>query len=309
MFSLYNAPLSPLSRSLRLSRHVRPDLFTRRFLSTLSPPSEPRFQRPKPNPKHNTDSNPNPNPSPESKSSQNTDKTSNPETTTPPNSKRVGSKILTVFFSICIGLTFSEHVLNINWISGPSMAPYLNRGYGTEHLNKDMVLVDKTWSGRSDLKRGMVVIFPCGHHPQSTFLSMVNNSTNSLAHGNRSTINPRKSSVKRIIGLPGDRVTTRPSADRSAPQTSHIVPYNHVWVEGDADDDKLTLDSNKYGPISMSLISGRVICSLKLWPRILRWQGWEDGEDEFQSGGETGKRQRMRVEKDVVVVRKPPSAA
>lgn len=160
MFSPYSTHLLPLSRSLRLTRHARPEAIARRFLSTLPPPAELRPQprrTPKEVPSHNADSKPNP----DRNSNSNSDKTSKPDTTAPPRPRRIGSRIITVFFSICIGLTVSEHVLNINWVSGPSMAPYLNKGYGVENLNRDIVLVDKTLPGRSDLKRGMVVIFPC----------------------------------------------------------------------------------------------------------------------------------------------------
>lgn len=109
----------------------------------------------------------------------------------------------------------------------------------------------------------------------------------------RSPANPSHTAIKRIIALPGDRVTTR----RPHPKPTQIVPWNHVWVEGDADDTRLSLDSNTYGPISMSLIFGRV--EYVIWPRLraLKWQDWEGGGD--------GVKQRMRVEEDAVRIREP----
>lgn len=77
--------------------------------------------------------------------------------------------------------------------------------------------------------------------------------------------------IKRVIGLPGDKVYTR------APYPYPIaeVPAGHVWVEGDNRDGTKSLDSNYYGPISMSLITGRVTHVLWPWKSFgaVRW--WE----------------------------------
>ncbi|KNZ73492.1 Mitochondrial inner membrane protease subunit 1 [Termitomyces sp. J132] len=61
---------------------------------------------------------------------------------------------------------------------------------------------------------------------------------------------------KRIIGLPGDIVCVDPTG-RYAPSTEHvIVPNGHVWIAGDNADN--SIDSRTYGPVSMSLIQGRL---------------------------------------------------
>ncbi|EEQ90901.1 hypothetical protein RJZ56_002361 [Blastomyces dermatitidis] len=162
----------------------------------------------------------------------------------------------------------SDHLVQVMWVSGPSMTPCLNEGYGETHLVKDMILVKK-WEPAKNLRRGMVVTFP-------------------------SHLNPSQTTVKRIIALAGDRVTPRNQSDGSA----QIVPWNHVWVEGDVADAKKTMDSNTYGPVSMSLISGRVMCVL--WPRmrLLKWDDWA------REGGEPAAK-RSRVEEDAVKVEKP----
>ncbi|PGH34523.1 signal peptidase I [[Emmonsia] crescens] len=162
----------------------------------------------------------------------------------------------------------SDHLVQVMWVNGPSMTPCLNEGYGETHLVKDMILVKK-WEPARSLRRGMVVTFP-------------------------SHLNPSQTTIKRIIALPGDRVTPRNQTGGSA----QIVPWNHVWVEGDVADAKKTMDSNTYGPVSMSLISGRVMCVL--WPRMkmLRWDDWA------REGGE-GAAKRLRVEEDAVKIEKP----
>lgn len=53
-----------------------------------------------------------------------------------------------------------------------------------------------------------------------------------------------------------------------------VVPKGHVWVEGD--NWRKTVDSNNYGPISMSLVQGRAIAVLnpsKFWTKP--WEGFK----------------------------------
>ena len=77
--------------------------------------------------------------------------------------------------------------------------------------------------------------------------------------------------VKRVIALQGDKVVTR----GPYPYPVVDVPLGHVWVEGDNRDGRKTLDSNYYGPISMNLITGRVVYVLLPWSSFgaIRW--WE----------------------------------
>ncbi|PGH23104.1 hypothetical protein AJ80_02878 [Polytolypa hystricis UAMH7299] len=173
-----------------------------------------------------------------------------------------------------IGYLFSEHVAQIMWVSGPSMTPYLNEDYGEAHQKKDIVVVNR-WKPTDGLRRGMVVAFPSPRDPSTL-------------------------AIKRILALPGDKVSTR----SPCPKPTQIVPWNHVWVEGDADDARFSLDSNSYGPISMSLITGRVSCVL--WPRwrMLKWEDWE-GEGEEGRRRMRGEKQRRRVEMDAVKVGEP----
>ncbi|KAJ6151460.1 peptidase S24/S26A/S26B/S26C [Penicillium chermesinum] len=128
---------------------------------------------------------------------------------------------------------FNEYVMHTLWVNGPSMTPYLNEDWPEMHTQRDLLLMNSSlWTGFpwntkvARLERGMVVSF-------------------------QSPANPSNVAVKRIIGLPGDRITTRgPSL-----KPSMIVPFNHVWVEGDAEDPSKSLDSNTYGPRSQG--SGR----------------------------------------------------
>jgi signal peptidase I len=140
---------------------------------------------------------------------------------------------------------------------------------------------------KSNLERGMVVLFQVPY-------------------------NPERGVVKRIVGLEGDIVVPAPEGSganwrdrrrmRSRWQEGNemddissgrwiegdvedgaetiakagvLVPYGHVWVEGV--NQAATVDSNDYGPISKSLITG--VATRIIWPlgRSMAWeQSWED---------------------------------
>lgn len=69
----------------------------------------------------------------------------------------------------------------------------------------------------------------------------------------RSPRNPEVIAIKRIVGLEGDTVQTR----EPYPSPTVTVPQGHVWVQGDGRE-KVTLDSNTYGPVSVQMITGKV---------------------------------------------------
>jgi inner membrane protease subunit 1 len=78
----------------------------------------------------------------------------------------------------------------------------------------------------------------------------------------KSPLDPSRIICKRILGLPGDIVCVDPTGI-SAPSTEHvIVPKGHVWIIGD--NAAYSRDSRTYGPVSMSLIRG------KLYARVSR---------------------------------------
>lgn len=61
---------------------------------------------------------------------------------------------------LALFIVFREHVLDVKWISGASMSPYLNKGYNIDNIDSEMVLVDVTYATKLHLRRGMVVVFP-----------------------------------------------------------------------------------------------------------------------------------------------------
>ena len=140
---------------------------------------------------------------------------------------------------------------NIIPARGQSMTPSLNGDHvADEPNNDDWVLVDVRSSVKATLRRGMVVVY-------------------------RSPHNPDRWGVKRVIALEGDKVTPKhgyPGGDEPL-----IVPWGHVWVEGDAEDRDKSLDSNWFGPISRNLLVGRVTWVLWPWKHFAE-VGWKDAE-------------------------------
>ncbi|MBV8304094.1 MAG: signal peptidase I [Acidimicrobiia bacterium] len=136
------------------------------------------------------------------------------------------------------------------YIPSPSMAPALVPG--------DRVLVSKLSYRLHDIHRGDIVVFKRPPHLEA---------------------GPEvKDLVKRVIGLPGDTVEARdgevivngtaltePYVPKGAVTTSVApthIPAHHYWVMGD--NRSVSEDSRYFGPISQSLVVGRVF--LQIWP-------------------------------------------
>jgi len=125
------------------------------------------------------------------------------------------------------------------------MYPFLNTDYNST-TTKDVVYVNM-WKPDRGLQRGMVVAFWSPQRPENMI-------------------------VKRIIAMEGDEVRTR----KPYPFPTEIVPQGHVWVEGEHPEERMSLDSNTYGPVSRSLIAGKV--QGVVWPLAkagpIRWQDY-----------------------------------
>ena len=146
---------------------------------------------------------------------------------------------------------FHDHVYQIMPVTGPSMSPFLNSEFDSS-LQRDYLLVSMRPASTTlpALKRGSVVAF-------------------------WSPRNPERMAVKRIIALPGDEVS---ETRHPYPFRKELVPQGCVWVEGDSPDPRKSLDSNTYGPVPVSLITGVVKASI--WPRPcwVDWRDWKGSE-------------------------------
>ncbi|KAL0264789.1 hypothetical protein SLS55_000741 [Diplodia seriata] len=155
-------------------------------------------------------------------------------------------------YSVAVGVSamlfVRDSVLEVHGVTGQSMAPTLSPLYN-ETGKKDFLFFNRLAAPQL-LRRGDIISFWAPHKPEQI-------------------------SVKRVVALPGDSVITR----GRYPFKKVLVPYNHVWVEGDNWRD--TVDSNDFGPmgrsdmelplmllpslqIPMGLITGRA--EYRVWP-------------------------------------------
>ena len=139
------------------------------------------------------------------------------------------------------------------------MAPFFNPNASPDlPETKDKILVQSVmYRSRKDageasgqvpstgLRRGQIVVFSTPHDPS-------------------------RIAVKRIVGIPGDRV--QPLSGYGGGDEPVVVQYNHLWVEGDVEDRNRSVDSNWYGPICQNLVLGKVVSLLEPWykPTMIR---------------------------------------
>ncbi|MDQ3864822.1 MAG: signal peptidase I [Actinomycetota bacterium] len=153
--------------------------------------------------------------------------------------------ILLVSFALVFGFV-RPFVMEAFWIPSGSMIPTLKIG--------DRVLVNKFIYRFTDPKRGDIIVF-------------------------RSVDNPNEDLIKRVVGLPGDKIAVRggtlyvngvsqkePYTNKKLKDRSFFartrVPKNHVFVMGD--NRANSADSRVFGPLPEKNIEGEAF--LRFWP-------------------------------------------
>ncbi|KAF2420349.1 LexA/Signal peptidase [Tothia fuscella] len=189
------------------------------------------------------------------------------------------------YYILLFGATISSiHISLYDFVTvtGPSMSPTLSPTYHATG-SKDSVLVSRRARSSPAPPSSFSQTSNFPDKPLPPFLS---HAREDVRRGDVVTfIKPHKpsegESVKRVLGVEGDivwRDVRRVGREREqdGKQARDIgllplppvvkVPLGHVWVEGDNWRD--SLDSNDFGPISLSLITGRV--DRIYWP-LKRW--------------------------------------
>lgn len=174
-----------------------------------------------------------------------------------------------VYFLIAIAtcIVSKSSFCDVTQIHGESMAPTLSPLFGTTGA-MDAVFWRKNMPTRN-LRRGDIVLFSTPSKPEGL-------------------------ATKRVVALAGDIVLLDPRRRPSDAQNGRKseagrrwdmmfaqnggrveVPPGHVWVEGD--NWRKTQDSNTYGPISRSLITGKAVSILLPLRQIGQtpWKEWK----------------------------------
>ncbi|KAJ9663025.1 hypothetical protein H2198_001017 [Neophaeococcomyces mojaviensis] len=154
---------------------------------------------------------------------------------------------------------FTHSPLTWYTVSGPSMRPTLNPDCESDNdalYNPTRVIVSK-WSpnARQEMarsssrtgdmytgryRRGDIIVYWTPHDPE-------------------------KIGVKRVVAVSGDSVQPLKGYNGQDDPEPVIVPFNHLWIEGDVNDRRKSVDSNYFGPISEALVKGRVTALWSPW--------------------------------------------
>ena len=158
------------------------------------------------------------------------------------------------------------------------MLPSLSPTYH-ETGQQDYLLLKK-WNPTADLKRGDVVSFYTPHKPDTLGIKRVIG-----VEGDWVELDSRRRPDNDGVGGGVDKAETwdlmgqmhdqREFGNEGVRKRRVIVPYGHVWVEGD--NWRKSKDSNAYGPISKSLINGKAVCVLLPFSRAWTkpWEGFK----------------------------------
>ncbi|KAL0129799.1 hypothetical protein PUN28_001804 [Cardiocondyla obscurior] len=119
----------------------------------------------------------------------------------------------------CVTYCMYKFVGDIAVCDGPSMEPTL--------YTNDVLLLERISIRLQRFEKGDIVVSKCPN-------------------------NPKENICKRIVGLPGDKITDN--------FTVTTVPYGHVWLEGDNRNN--STDSRVFGPIPQGLLQGRALCKI-----------------------------------------------
>jgi signal peptidase I len=170
----------------------------------------------------------------------------------PPSYRRtIGTTLITAPFVMMVWL---HCPLQIMWTNGGSMSPFFNPNSSPDlpETNDKILVQSLAYASRKsrrtdtggtqgyNVQRGQIIVF-------------------------KNPLNPDKIAVKRVVGIPGDRV--RPLPGYAGGSDPVVVQYNHIWVEGDVDNRDKSFDSNWYGSISQNLVVGKVVALLEPWYR------------------------------------------
>lgn len=176
-----------------------------------------------------------------------------------------------------------DHVIDYQHVRGSSMTPTLNP---TSHeTGDDDYVIIRPWRAASlrgvknEIQRGDVVTFWKPHRPEEISIKRVVALEGDTVHVQRGYALDAALRVNRLQGVPdglpdvdGDAV-----AEGEEELGKVVVPYGHVWIEGD--NWRNSLDSNDFGPISKGQIIGKATWIWRTWTQFKRMGDERDERD------------------------------
>lgn len=202
---------------------------------------------------------------------------------------RLRGVIFGVFTAVPITAFLMSHSpYEIRRVTGPSMQPTINPDYGSDNdrgYSPSWVLV-RRWDlnyqrmiKRKQVQEGKVTVI-AGDYARGDIIVY------STPH------DPYKVAIKRVVGVAGDVVT--PLNGYPGGNEPIVVPFNHIWVEGDVNDRKRSVDSNYFGPIATGLIKGRVVALWSPWWKVFSPRPLQSDNNDWPA------RRQERVKEDAV---------
>lgn len=201
-----------------------------------------------------------------------------------------------IIFLWCSIIFVRDSNLRFDAIQGSSMAPSLNPSVH-ETGKRDWVFFTPYWERSSrrpksakngeespddvfGVQRGDVVTFWKPHKPGEVSIKRV-----VAIQGD--TVYPRRGYALDPKVVMGDRLMDVPDGLPDIDEDTIlggrvelgkvVVPYGHVWVEGD--NSRKSLDSNDFGPISKGLIKEKAVWVWRGWTEFLQMKDARDSRD------------------------------
>jgi inner membrane protease subunit 2 len=186
-----------------------------------------------------------------------------------------------------------DHFIEFQHVRGSSMSPTLSpdaHETGREdyvivrpYLERARKTVGKEGNDdESAVKRGDVVTFWKPHKPGEMGIKRVVAIEGDTVYPARGYALDPEVHATRLSGLPDGLLDSDPDSVVREELGKVVVPYGHVWIEGD--NWRKSLDSNDFGPISKGLIQGKAVWVWRDWFRV-REVGDERGTRLGDRGG------------------------
>ena len=157
------------------------------------------------------------------------------------------------------------------------MAPSLNPRYH-EAGACDWVLfrpvVAHEGVGAGEVQRGDVVTFWKPHQPEEVGIKRVVGLEGDTVWPKRGYALEKQEGA-RLAGMPDGLGDEGDGSIVEKELGKVVVPYGHVWVEGD--NWRSSLDSNDFGPISKSLVQEKAVWVWRGWGSVMRIGDERDG--------------------------------